>query len=254
MAVKNVAVEADFYTMRFVNPPDTYKIEDLLALRDESDSKLTARILECVKVADEDISEVKQLLAIQHFRTRGFREMLRKAYRNKVQPKLAAELIAEGPPPDWFDEDKAEFWRSVDQLKNGDWDSPRGEDDLLALQFGADDTFLADLDLFRGFVLVALINETFVTSDNPIVAQRIGFPQWGTIMEIGLANTGALWFPLNPRRALVVCRSPQPSPTQIGLPIPQVRAINNALMRASDRWTIWQPSSTADQFLDLPRG
>lgn len=252
IAVTNVAAEAGFYTMRFVNPTDTYKIEELLALRDESDSKLTARILERGKVADDDISEVKQLLAIQHFRTRWFRERLRKTYRNEEQPKLAAELIAEGPPPDWSDEDKAEFWGSVDQLKNGEWDSPRGEDDLLALQFGVDDTFLAELDLFRGFVLVVLINEAFVTSDNPIVAQRMWFPEWGPIMDIGLAHAGVLWFPLAPRRALMISRLPQATPTQIGLPVPQIRAINNALMRASDRWTIWQPGSPADQFLDLP--
>ena len=250
--VKNVAVEADLYTMTSVDAAEAYRVEELLARRDEFDSKLTARILERGKVAHDDVHEVKQLIAFQHFRTRSLREWLRTAYREE-QPQLAVELMADGPPSNLPTEDQMDYLRSVEELKVGEWESPRGEDDLLALQFGVDPTFLDELDLFRSFVLVVLINEAFVTSDNPIVAQRMGFPEWGPIMDIGLAHAGVLWFPLAPRRALMVSRSLQVSPTQIGLPVSRIRAINNALMRASDRWTIWQPGSPADQFLDLPK-
>lgn len=250
MAITNVAVEAGIYTMTAVDPADAYVVEERLARRDEFDSKLTGRILKKGKVPYDDVAEVQQLIAIQYFRTRWFRELLRTAYREE-QPTLAAELTKEGPPSNWSADEQAEFSRSVEELEEGKWTSPSGEDSLLQMQF-ADRTFLPGLDLFRGFVLVVLIDEAFVTSDNPIVAQRAGFPQWNTIMDIGLANTGVLWFPLTPRHALMISRSSQPSPTQIGLPVPQVRAINNALMRASDRWTIWQPGSPANQFLDLP--
>lgn len=253
MAIKNVAVEADLYTMTSVDAAEAYKVEELLARRDEFDAKLTSQILDQGTISASDAPAIRQLLAFQHFRTRSLREWLRTAYREE-QRQLAVELMANGPPTNWSLEDQMDYRRSVEEPKVGEWESPRGEDDLLALQFGVNPTFLSELDLFRGFVLVVLLDEVFATSDNPIVAQRTGFPQWGTIMEIGLANTGVLWFPLKPRRALVVSRSSQPSPTQIGLPAPQVRAINNALMRASDRWTIWQPGSAADQFLDLPRG
>ena len=252
IAVRNVAVEADIYTMTSVDAAEAYRIEELLAHRDEFDAELTGRILDQGKVTISDVPAVRQLLAFQHFRTRSLREWLRTAYR-EGQPQLAVELMADGPPSNRPIEDQMDYLRSVEELKVGEWDSPRGEDDLLALQFGVDDTFLANLDLFRGFVLVVLINEAFVTSDNPIVAQRMWFPEWGPIMDIGLAHAGVLWFPLAPRRALMISRLPQATPTQIGLPVSQIRAINNALMRASDRWTIWQPGSPADQFLDLPK-
>ena len=252
MAVKNVAVESGLYTLTAVDDADAYIVEALLARRDEFDFELTSRILEECKVDYEDIPEVKQLIAIQHSRTRSLRELLRHIYRDEEQPKLAAELKREGPPSSWPAEQQAEFWQSVEELKEGKWIAPDGEDGLLALQFSVDDTFLAGLDLFRGFVLVVLIDEAFVTSDNPIVARRLGSLQYATIMEIGLANAGELWFPMGPRHALMATRSPQISPARINLPVSQVRSINNALMRASDRWTIWQPGSAADQFLDLP--
>ena len=252
MAVKNVAVESNLYTLTAADDADAYIVEALLARRDEFDLELTSRILKECKVDHDDIPDVKQLIAIQHFRTRSLRELLRHMYRDEEQPKLAAELMKEGPPSSWPAEQQVEFWRSVDELKEGKWIAPDGEDGLLALQFGDDGTFLAGLDLFRGFILVVLINEAFVTSDNPIVARRLGFPQWDTIMKIGLAHAEELWFPLGPRHALMATRSSQISPTQIGLSVSQVRSINNALMRASDRWTIWQRGSAADQFLDLP--
>lgn len=253
MAIKNVAVEADLYTMTSVDAAEAYKVEELLARRDEFDAELTSRILDQGKVAAKDTPAVRQLLAFQHFRTRSLREWLRTAYREE-QRQLAVELMADGPPTNWSIEDQMDYRRSVEELKVGEWVSPWGEDGLLEMQFGVDSMFLNELDLFRGFVLVVLIDGAFVTSDNPIVARQIGFPQWGTIMEIGLANAEVLWFPLTPRRSLMISRLPQATPTRIGLPIPQIRAINNALMRASDRWTIWQPGSAADQFLDLPRG
>ncbi len=252
IAVTNVAVEADIYTMTSVDAAEAYRIEERLARRDEFDAELTGRILDQGKVTISDVPAVRQLLAFQHFRTRSLREWLRTAYREE-QRQLAVELMADGPPSNWSAEDQMDYRRSVEELKAGGWESPRGEDDLLALQFGVDPTFLDELDLFCSFVLVVLINEAFVTSDNPIVAQRMGFPEWGPIMDIGLAHAGVLWFPLAPRRALMISRLPQATPTQIGLPVPQIRAINNALMRASDRWTIWQPGSPADQFLDLPK-
>lgn len=252
IAVTNVAVEADIYTMTSVDAAEAYRIEELLARRDEFDAKLTGRILDQGKVAAGDVPAVKQLLAFQHFRTRSLREWLRIVYREE-QRQLAAELMADDPPSNWPTEDQMDYLRSVEELKVGEWESPRGEDDLLALQFDVDPTFLDELDLFRSFVLVVLIDEAFVTSDNPIVAQRMRFPEWGPVMDIGLAHAGVLWFPLAPRRALMISRLPQATPTQIGLPVPQIRAINNALMRASDRWTIWQPGSAADQFLDLPK-
>ena len=251
MTVKNVAVEADLYTMSAVEPADTYRIEELLARRDEFDFHLTERILKQGKVDRDDLPEVKQFIAVQYFRTRWFREVVRSGYRSE-QPRLAAELTKEGLPPKLPADQQAEFWQSVEELERGEWVSPRGDDDLLELQFGAHDSFFAGLDLFRGFAVVWLPDASFVTSDNPIVVRHIETPQWDTVMTIGLGHAAELWFPLGPRHALLLTRSIPGCPMLVGLPIPQVLSINNALMRASDRWTIWQPGSAADQFLDLP--
>ena len=251
MAIKNVAVETDLYTMSAVKPADAYKVEELLARRDELDFHLTGRILKQGEVDRDDIPEVKQFIAFQYFRTRWFREMLRSDYRSE-QPRLAAELAEVGPPPAWPADQQAEFWQAVEELKRGEWVAPDGDDGLLELQFSVYESFLAGLDLFGGFAVVLLSEAAFVTSDNPIVVRHLETSQWGTVMEIGLANTTELWVPLGPRHALLLTRSIPRCPMLVGLPIPQVLSINNALMQASDRWTIWQPGSAADQFLDLP--
>lgn len=251
MAIKNVAVEADLYTMSAVRAADAYKVEELLARRDELDFHLTERILKQGKVDRDDIPEVKQFIAFQYFRTRWFREMLRSDYRSE-QPRLAAELAKAGPPPAWPADQQAEFWQAVEELRRGEWVAPDGEDGLLELQFSVYESFLAGLDLFGGFTVVLLSDAAFVTSDNPIVVRHLETSQWGTVMEIGLAHTVELWVPLSPRHALLLTRSIPRCPMLVNLLIPQVRSINNALMQVSDRWTIWQPGSAADQFLDLP--
>ena len=252
MAVKNIAVESNLYTLTAADDADAYIVEALLARRDEFDLELTSRILKERKVDHDDIPDVKQLITIQHFRTRSLRELLRHIYRDEEQPKLAAELMEEGPLSSLPAEQQAEFCRSVDELKEGKWIAPDGEDGLLALQFGDDGTFLASLDLFRSFVVVCLPYPAFVTSDNPIIAHQPTLDGWDTITTVGLDNAVDLWLPLDPCHALLVTRNVLACPTLIGLRVSQVLGINNALMRASDRWTIWQPGSAADQFLDLP--
>lgn len=251
MTIKNVAVETDIYTMSAVKAADAYKVEELLARRDELDFHLTERILKEGKVDHDDIPEVKQFIACQYFRTRWFREVVRSGYRGE-QPRLAAELTKEGPPPTWPADQQAEFWQAVEELERGEWVSPRGDDDLLELQFSAHDSFLAGLDPFRGFAVVWVPDASFVTSDNPIVARHIETTQWDTVMKIGLGHAAELWVPLGPRHALLLTHSILSCPMLVNLSTSQVRSINNALMCASDRWTIWQPGSAADQFLDLP--
>ncbi len=251
MAVKNVAVEADLYTMSAVEPADAYKVEELLARRDELDFHLTERILKQGRVDRDDIPEVKQFIAFQYFRTRWFREMLRSDYRSE-QPRLAAELAELGPPPAWPADQQAKFWQSVEELERGEWVAPDGDDGLLALQFSIYESFLAGLDLFGGFAVVLLSDAAFVTSDNPIVVRHLDAPQWDTVMTIGLGHAAELWVPLGPRHALLLTRSILSCPMPVNLSTPQVRSINNALMRTSDRWTIWQPGSEIDRFLDLP--
>ena len=251
MAIKNVAVEADLYTMSAARAADAYKVEELLARRDELDFHLTERILKQGKVDRDDIPEVKQFIAFQYFRTRWFREMLRSDYRSE-QPRLAAELAEVGPPPAWPADQQAEFWQSVEDLKGGEWVAPYGEDGLLELQFSVYGDFFASLEQFRGCAVVWLLDASFVTSDNPIVVWQYATSLWGTIMDIGLYGADEIWAPLGPRHALLLTRSILRCPMLVGLPIHQVRSVNNALMQASDRWTIWQPGSAADQFLDLP--
>lgn len=251
--VQNIAVEKNIYTLESPDQPDAYSIEKKLARRDAFDSGLTARILGRGNVAHDDVREVKELIAFQYFRTRWFREVLRALYRREAQPELAAEMARTGPPVTWSAERKAEFWQFVEELSEGKWIAPRGEDGLLEMQFTVYSPFLAGLDTFREFVVVRLPYSGFVTSDAPVIVRQAGYPEWGTVVSIGLGNAEDLWLPLDPRHGLLATRASPGCSTLFDLPIEQILAINNALMRASDRWTIWQPGSPADQFLDLPK-
>ena len=252
MAVKNVAVESNFYTLEAPDHPDAYIVEKRLALLEERHNELIARILGRGSVLNAEIPEVRALLELQHARTSALRQRIERAYRGEVQRQVGEQLEEEGLPADWPDELHEWFAESIEVLKRCEWRMENERDELMAIQLGPNKGFRAGLALFRGFTVVWLPNAAFATSDNPIVARRFSYPQWGGAMDIGLANASELWFPLDPRHALLVTRDAAACPTLIDLPVPQVRDINNALMRASDRWTIWQPGSAADQFLDLP--
>lgn len=252
IAVTNVAVEADIYTLEEPGQADAYAIESQLAEIDERENKLVSRIIAGCSVPNEDIPSVRAMLESLHARTRDLHQRIKHEYRGSIQRQLGEQMEEEGPPPDWPDELRARFPEYIEVLKRGEWRVEHEKDDLLALQFRQDSAFPEGLAGFRGFTFVWLPDAAFVTSDNPIVARRHAHPQWGPIMDIGLANAFELWLPLDPHHALLVAHNAVACPTLIGLPVSQVRDINNALMRASDRWTIWQPGSAADQFLDLP--
>ena len=252
MAIKNVAVESNFYTLEAPDHPDAYIVEKQLARLDELHSDLIARILDRGSVLNAEIPEVRALLVLQHARTRALRQRTERAFRGEVQRQVGEQLEEEGPPANWPDELRESFAENIEVLKRCEWKAENEKDELMAIQLGPNRGFRIGLDLFRGFTIVRLLNAAFVASDNPIVARRLSYPHWGGIMDIGLANASELWFPLDPRHALLMTRDAVACPTLIDLPVPQIRDINNALMRASDRWTIWQPGSAADQFLDLP--
>lgn len=252
MAIKNVAVEADLYTLEAPDHPDAYVVEKRLALLEGPHSELIARILGRGSVLNGEIPEVRELLVLQHARTSTLRQRIERAYRREVQRQVGEQLEEEGMPADWPDELREWFAENVKALKRCEWRMEHEKDELMAIQLGANKGFRRGLASFHGVTVVWLPDAAFVTSDNPIVARHIETPQWGTVMEIGLDHAAELWFPLGPRHALLFTRSIPRCPMLVGLPIPQVRSVNNALMQASDRWTIWQPGSAADQFLDLP--
>ena len=252
MAVKNVAVETDFYTLEAPDQPDPYSVEKQLALSDERENELVGCILAHRSVRGADIPGVRALLELQHARTRELRQRVEQAYRGETQRELGEQLEQEGLPPDWPDEIRECFWEIIEILKRCEWKMDNEKDELIAIQLRTGTAFRRALAEFRGFTVVWLPDAAFVTSDNPIVARRLAYPQWGAVMDIGLKNAVELWFPLDPHHALLVTRDISACPTLIGLRVSQVLGINNALMRASDRWTIWQPGSAADQFLDLP--
>lgn len=254
IAIANVAVETDFYTLEAPDQPDAYSVEKQLAIIDERENDLFGRILARRSVSRADIPAVRSALESLHARTPDLRKRIEHTYRHEIQLQVGMQLEDEVPPGDWPSDLRTRLPEYVNVLKRSEWRMEHEKDVLIAIQFRQDSTFPKGLAGFRSFVVVCLSYPAFVTSDNPFVGRRLAYPQWGPVMDIGLNNAVDLWLPLDPSHALLATRTPVGCSTLIDLPIERILAINNALMRASDRWTIWQPGSVAAQFVDLPRG
>ena len=240
-STRNVGVERDFYTLAYVAKESAYYIEETALPKAEGNGQL---LLE--RIADEgvihvaDVPALRELLSLMHMRTKVYRELCKHAVEHgqrTVAVDSGGLILPEGFP------------QQVPELP----DEQMLRDDEVKLQMGRVPMLLRVLRssawLYR---LVQFTDDWLITSDDPVLARSAGGGRFGRILHIGLNNTRELWFPIDPRRAIVVAQDVASFASLGTVDQALVRSFNTALADASDTWTIWKPHSQARQLVDLP--
>ena len=167
IAVTNVAVEADIYTLEDPGQADAYAIENQLAEIDERENKLVDHILARRSTSSEEILAVRAMLESLHARTRDLHQRIKHAFRGPIQRQLAEQMKEEWPQSDWPDELLARFPEHIEALERGEWRVEHEKDDLLALQFRQDSAFRKGIAEFHGFAIVWLPDAAFCHVGQP---------------------------------------------------------------------------------------
>ena len=250
-APKSVAYEWDYFTFESQDPEKATSIEDqALVVPDDRGAKLLGSIARHLVVTQDEVPATRELLALLHMRSPEYRELAEEAVDHgnawyaQADDQGWSDVQAAGDPP------VGDMGGAVGQLL--------GRNEVLRLQMGREPVLLRILERPEwSFRVVWLPYAGFVTSDNPIIAKHRDSGSVGRIRSIGLQHARELelelWLLFDPHCALLVAAHSRLPPLVIDLPQHELRQINTAVASASDRWTIWQPGSPADQFLDLPK-
>lgn len=249
-APKSVAYEWEYFTFETQDLEKATLIEDqTLVVPDDRGAKLLESIARHLVVTQDEVPATRELLALLHMRSPEYRELAEEAVDHgnalyaQTDDQGRLDIQAAGDPP------VGDVSDAVGPLL--------GRNEVLRLQMGREPVLLKILERPEwSFHVVWLPYAGFVTSDNPIVVKHRGSGSVGRIRSVGLQHAEELefWLLFDPHCALLVAAHSHLPPLVIDLPRHELRQINTAVASASKRWTIWQPGSVAEQFVDLPRG
>ena len=109
----------------------------------------------------------------------------------------------------------------------------------------------SDLRSGWNWVVVVLTSPRLITSDNPICF--LGEPELGSpASNVGVMNALEIWFPLDPRHALVLTRDHSTGSPLIDLTAGHVRSINLRLALESERWSFFRPGGEGVKGFQIP--
>ena len=249
---RRVAVERDFYRLPESTGLPAGLLEETLS-RQESEAAAAIRdVLDEGRVSHSNREVLAAHMAFQYLRTRHHRIFTRDVTdwmaTREVQITLGRRL-SEGD----FDSEseRAVAQELLGQLASGELAASLHEDELLGWMFRYLEILFEELRSGWNWILVVLHVPGFVTSDNPICL--LGEPQFGSpASNVGVKNALEVWFPLDPRRALVLARDHSIGSPLIGLADSHVRSINLRLALESERWTFFHPRSQGVEGFQIP--
>lgn len=247
-----VAVENDFYKNWEVEGAGADQVESDLARLESYAAVMLRKVTNRGIVEPDEIPLVRDFLVHAYSRTTAYRKHAIKGAAKWIPTKGVDQVRAEGPPA-WADEEfRANFDPYLDRVASRDVQIEALPSFGLRMQFPPPDGMFDGLSSGWHYVIVHVGSNRLVTSDVPVVLYRAATESYGVMPEIGLMYADELWMPLDPSHGLLLTRDFS-TPRWLGdLPPAKVRAWNNALANASDRWTIWHPGSNAPSFVDLP--
>ena len=247
---RGIAYKRDYLTLDLPDPTQATMIEDKkLLVPDSRGAKLLDRIAGRRVVSSSDVPAAREFLALLHMRSPEYRWLAEAAVRheNDLLGRLAPMPDNQAMP------DHSLGTADPSRYTGSDSGQLFGRNEVIRLQMIRKPALLKVLEQRTwNYLVVWLPYPGFVTSDNPIVAREAATGRIAPISSVGILNASEIWFLFDPHCALLLSTDWSLPPLMIDLPRHELRRVNTAVAAASDRWTIWQPGSAADQFLDLP--
>lgn len=247
---KSIAYEWDYLTLDPPDSPGSTWIEDeALVVPDHRGAQLVERIVRRRAVSPDDVPMTREFIALLHMRGPELRRLAEKAVRHGND----AFALAQSLPNLRSVPDSSDITGHLSKKADDDSDELLGRNEVIRMQMGRTPKLLQILEQHPwNYSVVSIQHPRFVTSDNPIVARHAVTGRFASISSIGLRHASEFWLVLDPRCALVLSAGWPQGQILTDLSLHGLHQVNTAVAQASDRWTIWQPGSGADQCLDLP--
>ena len=238
-----VAVERDFYRLPEGTNLPVNVLEELLSAQESDAAKAIQNVVDTGRVSPLNRELLIFHLAMQMSRTRRQRNSIaaivawRATYAVQVDlnRRLAAGEFGE-------ESERALAESAVQQLADGHLRVSPNEEALLAMALRGLDIIGGILRTGWNWVVVILTTPRFITSDHPICL--LGEPKQGSpASNVGVANALEIWFPLDPRHALVLSRDHSIGSPLLDLSKGHARTINRRLALESERWIFFRPGN-----------
>lgn len=247
-----VAVERDFYRLDGGIGFPANLLEDALSSLESGASEAIRRLVAEGRVLHSHRELLITYMALQLARTqrhrRSIKEMMQWTATLQTQVELSRQL-SEGKFETEPDHTLARS--ALGKLADGELIVSPEEQALKALSLHSVDEVASVLESGWNWVLVVLTTAKFITSDHPIC--MLGEPEPGSpASNLGVATALEIWFPLDPRHALVLSRDHSLGSPLLDLSNGHVRSINLRIALESERWSFFHPSSEGVKGFKIP--
>lgn len=249
---KAVAAENNFYRLPEVGPLYATQLEDALAAQDSESAAAIRNVVAEGRVSQSHRETLAAHIAFQLLRTRHHRNSARAVTAWMATAEAQVNLDRRLSDGDFeLESERARAERLLRQLANGELAVTLHEDELLRWSFRSLEMFFEELRSGWNWVIVVLTTPRFITSDHPVCF--LGEPELGSpASNVGLMNALETWFPLDPRRALVLTRDHSIGSPLIDLTDSHVRSINLRLALESERWSFFRPGTEGVGGFQIP--
>ncbi len=252
-AAKNVAVERDFYRLPDSSSLPPHALEEFLGTQ-ESAAAEAIRATVATHAVDEVGREIlASYIVLQLRRTRQYRNFMKESaeyiFNLQAQANLSQRL-EEGDFETEAERETAE--RFLAQLTSGELYVTAEDKSLSGAILDGIEQLVPILLTGWHWIVVSINRPEFVTSDSPL--SMLGEPVPGSpAKSVGLETALEIWFPLDPKHALVLSRD-HSLPSYIeDISNGHVRTVNLRLALESERWTFYHPRNKGVHKLQLPR-
>lgn len=249
---EQVAVERDFYRIPATTGLPANFLEGLLSSVEGVAAEAIRSAVATGAVREPDRQVLAAYLGLQRLRTRQTRDSIREM-TEWSGPMLAQidlkERLESGEFESEGERQLAE--QAIEQLIDGTLHVGAAEESLVGLSLKPLEQIVEILSSGWNWIIVVLTKPQFITTDHPVA--MLGEPEHGSpASNIGLATAREIWFPLDPRHALVLSRDHSLTSPLIDLSNGHVRAINLRLAVESGRWIFFRPGTHPLKGFQIP--
>ena len=247
-----VAVERDFYTFPEGMGLPANSLEEALSSQESDAAEAIRRLVAEGRVLRSHRESLILHMALQLLRTqrqrRSTKDLAQWTGTQLAQVQLSRQLSEGGIETD---SERTFAESALRQLEDGELRVGLEKQALKALPLLALVEALSVLRSGWNWVLVILTAAKLITSDHPICL--LGEPEPGTLAStVGIASALEIWFPLDPRHALVLSRDHSLGSPLLDLSNGHVRSINLRIALESERWSFFHPSSEGVKGFQIP--
>ena len=248
-----LAAENDFYRLPDDARLPPMALENAFSSQEGDAARAIRDTVSAGYVSQEDRQVLALHVALQLARTRRERNFMRDLAQ-LILPLQEQVELNEKLSTNAFESDAARKIAEdrIGKLVSGETDTKVDKKILLGLIFEGLSEVQSVLLSGWNWILITLSEPKFLTSDHPIC--MLGEPEPGApTPNVGVATALEIWFPLDPRHALVLSRDHSVASPLSDLANGHIRRINLRLALESERWSFFHPRSRGVKGFQIPR-